>query len=561
MRVTFLGHAGLFVETRFGTILCDPWFNPAYFESWFPFPRNDGLDVSRLGRPDYLYCSHLHRDHFDPRFLSEHVDKGATILLPDYPLGLLEDSYRDLGFTRFVKTRNGAPLELDGLRIAITALVAPTDGPIGDSSLVVDDGTACVIDQNDSRPVDLERLAALGPFDGHFLQFSGAIWFPFVYQYPGPMVQALARKKRATQMERALRYVTEIGARWVVPSAGPPCFLDEDLFHLNDFDRADDNIFPDQTVFLDLMRERGHLNGRLAVPGSTLVFEEGGCRVTHPLPEAEVAAVFSDKRAYLERYQADRRAGIVAARASWPRGRVDVVESLREWFEPLLEKADITCAGVGGVVVLDLGDEGVAIDFHRRRVEPWEGQEWSYHFRIDRSLVEDCILEHREDWVNSLFLSCRFEARRTGPYNEYIYNFFKCLSMERLQYAEGYYAEQSPIDQFWEAEGYRIQRRCPHLKADLTKFARIEDGVLTCTLHGWQFELETGRCLTSDDRRLYSRPLTEEGAAEAKTPARAPSQEAAGATVRAQCDHCLYEKPGKRSGGDGPGPGKGRAAG
>ena len=40
MQVTFVGHAGLFIETRHGTILCDPWFNPAYFASWFPFPDN-----------------------------------------------------------------------------------------------------------------------------------------------------------------------------------------------------------------------------------------------------------------------------------------------------------------------------------------------------------------------------------------------------------------------------------------------------------------------------------------------------------------------------------------
>ncbi len=109
--------------------------------------------------------------------------------------------------------------------------------------------------------------------------------------------------------------------------------------------------------------------------------------------------------------------------------------------------------------------------------------------------------------MNTVFLSCRFEAQRKGAYNDYIYNFFKCLSPERIQYAEGYYSQQSKVDQFWEAEGYRIQRRCPHLKADLTRFARIEDGVLTCTMHGWQFDLATGRCLTSDDRRIYAQPL------------------------------------------------------
>ena len=78
--------------------------------------------------------------------------------------------------------------------------------------------------------------------------------------------------------------------------------------------------------------------------------------------------------------------------------------------------------------------------------------------------------------MNSLFLSCRFEADREGKYNEYVYNFFKCLSPERLQYAEGYYAEQSRVDELWRCDGYLVQRRCPHLKADLARFGEVEDG-------------------------------------------------------------------------------------
>jgi len=42
-----------------------------------------------------------------------------------------------------------------------------------------------------------------------------------------------------------------------------------------------------------------------------------------------------------------------------------------------------------------------------------------------------------------------------------------------------------------------VQRRCPHLKADLTRFGIVEDGTLTCQLHGWRFDLGSGRCLTS----------------------------------------------------------------
>ncbi len=32
-----------------------------------------------------------------------------------------------------------------------------------------------------------------------------------------------------------------------------------------------------------------------------------------------------------------------------------------------------------------------------------------------------------------------------------------------------------------------VQRRCPHLRADLTKTGKIEDGVLTCSLHDWKW--------------------------------------------------------------------------
>ena len=185
--------------------------------------------------------------------------------------------------------------------------------------------------------------------------------------------------------------------------------------------------------------------GRLLLPGSVATLEDGRCQVRHPAEDA-VEAIFGDKRAYLEAYQARMLPEIERRKAGWPRGQ------------------------------------------------------------IQRPLVETCILRHDEDWVNELFLSCRFVASREGPFNEYVYNWFKGLSPERLQYAEGWYSEQAPVQELIELDGYLVQRRCPHLKADLTQFGVVEDGVLTCRMHGWQFDLATGRCLTSDDRGLHSIP-------------------------------------------------------
>jgi UDP-MurNAc hydroxylase len=305
-------------------------------------------------------------------------------------------------------------------------------------------------------------------------------------------------------MARSLRYSRQVAPDWIVPMAGPPCFLDDDLFAFNDFGDDPSNVFPDQLVYLEYMRSQGQDNGRLMIPGSVATIEPGWMEIEHPV---DPDTIFGEKRAYLEGFRERLRPRIEAEKASWPRGRVDILAELREWFEPVLDLADRTAAAINGRVLLDLGDSQVVLDFWTRRVYAWEGDECEYRFWIDPALVEQLILDHDEDWVNRLFLSCRFEAERRGSYNEYLYSFFKCLSAERIEYAEGCYSEQLPEREFFECAGYRIQRRCPHLKADLARFGVVEDGVLTCTLHGWQFELATGRCLTSDDRRLFAEPL------------------------------------------------------
>ena len=519
MQVTFLGHAGMYIETQHGSVLCDPFFNPAYFGSWFPFPANDQLDVEPFVNPDFLYLSHTHLDHFDEKFLRDRVSKSARVLLPDHPLGLVEKELRKLGFTEFIQTKNAVPVDIDGLKVMITALISPADGPLGDSGLCLDDGNVRIFNQNDSRPVEFEALTEFGPYDVHFLQYSGAIWYPMVYRFSQKMKDALSSKKRTTQMERAIRYAKQIGAPHIVPSAGPPCFLDDDLWYLNDFDRDPTNIFPDASVFLEMVETAGFTQGHMMIPGSVMQIGKGTVTVTQPIPDDELAAIFTDKRSHLEAYKQRQQATLAAEKASWPSGQVEIFPALKEWFEPVLELADQTAVGIDDSLLLDLGTGGqIVIDFVNRTVTEWDGvSPTRFKFVIPRELVEYCIINHEEDWVNHIFLSCRFEAERRGPYNEFLYSFFKCLSAERIEYAEGFYAERDVSNQFFECEGYKVQRRCPHLKADLTRFGEVEDGILTCTLHGWQFELATGKCLTSDDRKLFSQKLDE---AEASTPSK-----------------------------------------
>lgn len=519
MQVTSVGHAGFFIETDAGSILCDPWVNPAYFASWFPFPDNSQLDWDRLGDCDYLYVSHLHKDHYDPKNLAAHVNKDAVVLLPDYPVPDLRHALEDLGFRNFFETENCVNHVVNGprgtLNVMIMSLTAPADGPLGDSALCVSDGQTTAFNMNDARPVDLEPLhTQFGSIDVHMLQFSGAIWYPVVYDMPQRAKDSFGAQKRQRGMDRCRQYIDQVGATWVIPSAGPPCFLDDELRGLNDVYGDPANIFPDQVVFIGEMKKHGSDNGLLMMPGSTADFNGAVLRsLTHPLPPDEVEAIFTTGKAdYLARYAERMRPVIKAEKAGWAAEDGEpLIGGLKAKFEPIMNQSDLICDGIGYPVALHLGPETVVLDFPKRIVrEPITDEKFRYSFQIDPILVRTVLRDDEPDWVNSIFLSTRFTAHRVGGYNEFLYTFFKCLTDERIAYADGWFAETHDDSASIRLRDWEVQRRCPHLKADLTKFGHIDDGKLTCDLHGWEWDLATGRCLTSRGHQLRSRRIAED---------------------------------------------------
>ena len=519
MRATSIGHAGILVETDAGSILCDPWFVPAFFGSWFVFPRNDQLSddlLERIEQADFLYISHLHGDHHDEPWLREHLRRDIPVLLPGYPTREQQRTLQALGFTEFVRTVDTEELEIaTGLTVAIHVETSITDGPGGDSAIVISDGESILVNQNDCRTNDLGQLRAHGPVDLHWLQFSGAIWYPMVYDMADDDKRRLCDAKVNAQFARAMRYVENIDARYVVPSAGPPAFLDDDLFALNMIDGTEMSIFPDQTAFLARLDDVGR-NGVMNVPGTTIDISPHAIKVTHPMPIAEVEAIFSDKRSYLDAYRADWKPWLDDLKTSWNPPTTDLLSTLRDWWEPLLEMAPTLRAQVGANVLINAGDLAVLVDFPNGEVRLHDDEPFSFRFDIPRELVETVVAQRAVDWSNSLLLSCRFTAWRDGEFNEYVYNFLKSLSRERMRRAEAEVVRKltpaAVLEHLDEDDirvgDYVVQRRCPHRNADLAAFGEIDGCDFVCTLHGWRFDLETGRNKTASDQPIRIRPAT-----------------------------------------------------
>ncbi len=503
----------MLIETAGGSILCDPWFVPAFFGSWFVFPRNDQLGddlLERIEQADFLYITHLHGDHHDESWLRQHLRRDIPILLPGYPTREQQRTLAALGFTEFIRTTDREEIEIaPGLTVAIHVETSITDGPGGDSAMVVSDGTTRLVNQNDCRTTDLHALSAHGPVDLHWLQFSGAIWYPMVYELPADEKARLCHAKVDSQFARAMRYVETIDARAVVPSAGPPAFLDPGMFGLNVIDGDEPSIFPDQRAFMARLDSAGH-RGILAIPGTEIEITPDEIVARHPMPDAEVEAIFDHKRSYLERYQADWLPWLDAQKAAWQPPTTDLLATLQAWWEPLLQMAPTLRAAVGASCLLRAGDLDILIDFPNGEVRAHAGEPYAFRFDIARELVETVVAARAVDWSNSLLLSCRFTAWREGDFNEYLYNFLKSLSVERMRRTEAEavrkLAPPTETEPDIELGAYVVQRRCPHRNADLTVFGEIETGEhgdeLVCTLHGWRFDCETGRCRTAADHHL-----------------------------------------------------------
>jgi len=141
-------------------------------------------------------------------------------------------------------------------------IIAPArpraDGPIGDSALVVSDGrdNGFQHERRPGPPFELDALASeFGHIDVHLLQYSGAIWYPMVYDMPA-RAQRGVRHPEAAAADGPGPPIHRPGRGDLGGAVGRATMLfwTPSCENLNDDHGDPANIFPDQIVFLDQMR-------------------------------------------------------------------------------------------------------------------------------------------------------------------------------------------------------------------------------------------------------------------------------------------------------------------
>lgn len=510
MKVTFLGHAGLKVETTRATVLIDPWLSPegAFLASWFQYPDNQHLVTPSLLEPTAIIISHEHLDHVDPWFLAQ-VPAHVPVVIPCYPSPVLQRKILAAGSREIVEAPPWEPVELaEGTRVFFVTEESPMNQ---DSAVVIVGDGHTLLDLNDAR-LSLSQLrsirAQVGTIDLLMLQGAGASWFPMCYKYTEDRRRELSHRKRMAKFSYLARAIKAVEPVTAIPFAGPPCFLDPELAQFNA--EMEGGIFPNQQQVADWLAEQEFKNISILLPGDSW-------DVTARTKDSDPIwndFSFADRRSYLESYADRRYSQIATVKARYPEPTDSLWEPFRGYFERLLAMSPYFNQKIGMRVGFDIVGSGGgqwAVDFRPGLQGVFdEVGDCGYWYRFASRWLPP-LLDGTVPWED-FFLSLRFQAwRNPDIYNDHLLGLLKFAWPKTLEAVEDYETSMVSTKQITvhaEGRNYLVQRYCPHAGQDLLEVGEVlPGGIFSCLGHHYEFDLETGQCLNGNCESLYTKRI------------------------------------------------------
>lgn len=511
MEVTSIGHAGLRVNTRNASLLIDPWFSPEgnFQASWFQFPDNSHLLAEKsLYKPTAIVISHEHLDHCDPWFLSK-VDPEVPVIIPKYPSDVLKQKIWQGGKRPIIEVPEWETYEVaDG-----TTVFFVSEPPMNhDSAIIIQGDGHTLLNMNDARlfPMQLRDIKQKVGGTIHLFAFqgAGASWFPMVYDFSEQRIDELRKQKRAAKLSYCVRSMKIVEPVVGLPFAGPPAFLDPALFQYNQ--EMEEGIFPDQEQVAKFLYNRKIENLVILLPGDTWSTVDEDTVLDPNWEDFD----FSKRWEYLKEYQDSRVNNIKDVYERHPIPDESLYEYFETYFTELLKMSPYFNERINMRVGFEIKGPG--------------GGDWHVDFRKGKEAVgkgiEDCgyiyafesrwlppILAKEVPWED-FFLSLRFSARRhPDRYNDHLLGLLKFADQQALDEVVKF--ETTPqsnemITIHSEGKTYSVSRYCPHAGNDLLNTGEVlPGGIFRCLAHHYDFDLETGECITSSCDKLQVQRL------------------------------------------------------
>ena len=498
--IKFLGHASIYIKTDEVSIVTDPWFSKsgAFQSSWFQFPDNTDIDFSWKDDLDYVCISHEHKDHCDLEFLKT-LNSRTSIIIPNYVGKRFRDMLNDELDNDVIEVNSRHKFLLGD--VEYTPLVQVPMGQ-DDAALIFKVGDEVVVDMNDMKPSEDDIEWIKDNFDTTYLfaQFSGASWYPLVYDYDEEKMFKLSKDKRVFKYKSITKLIDEINPNVYVPCAGPPCFLDEQSFDLN---FEEENTFPTQANVHKFLRELNY-DSVLLMPGDEISTTMNYDETSDNNLKNEC---FDDRFSYLNKYKKRRETLIKNFINSTENVDYSLLKKCKKYFIPLLKKSIMLSDKIGGSILLNINgnvNEKIIIDFinTKNSVRYYDDDKYFYEFILESRWL-NLILDKEITWED-LFLSLRFKAKRQpDDYNEHLMAFLKLAEPAAHKNYEDFHFNEDLDNEVFildhNKKKYKCQKYCPHAKADLSN-GEVVDGNLVCPRHHWKFSLKDGKCLNNNSK-------------------------------------------------------------
>jgi UDP-MurNAc hydroxylase len=331
-------------------------------------------------------------------------------------------------------------------------------------------------------------------------QFSGATWHPTCYDYPVDKYEMYSKEKYLAKFESVAKAIELIRPDVYIPSAGPPCFLDPMLFHLNN-QRV--NIFPRANKLIRYLDQRLRTTAVFApeiMPGDVLSAASGKV-----ISFAEQRFDEMTAEAYLAKYATSYNKYFEERHSL--HGRVDEEQNLavlRNELENKLKRLSLADR-ITVPLYFRPGEEAKAmlrVDFGRRVVEyVSENIDTRYYEIVAPAWQIAKVLNHELTW-EEFALTFRLRLKRNPDVYDPVLHAFLVMEAEDLEgYCDLLLQLEAQEERFIvEAEGrkFSIRRYCPHQGGDLSCGWLDQGRFLTCPRHRWQFDLlRGGQCTTN----------------------------------------------------------------
>ncbi len=423
MKITYLGQACTLIEAGGIRLLTDPWLTEgAYFGTWYHTNvlADAGVSPERVIRDvDCIFLSHEHEDHLDPDTLRL-ANPETPIYICRFPTPKFRHQLEALGLRNINELESGKP---HALTSDVTITIFGTAEYTNDAAILVEAEGCRVFNETDCKLdyADLVRLGEKG-IDIGFFMFSGANWYPMLYDYPDAQMTALLQHRRRALLRGFVQRAKLTRARLAVPAAGPCTVLDPDLAWMNAADRG---IFIDPAEAVAFLDRAACGSRGLHMAATDVWTRERGFEPHAP------ASFRGSRMDYLDEAVARLGPAIRERRLGEPPARPDLGARLAAYFnEHIGAQSRATRERIGAVVAFDVsGPHGGqwTVDFNAAGpefVRAGIAEGWTYRIAVEDKLLSP-FLDGDHPYFEHLFLSLRVQlARRPDTYNEPLYHFF-----------------------------------------------------------------------------------------------------------------------------------------